>query len=494
MYELELSSFFFIIMGLLALLLYFFKPEKEEPKLIMKFEDIQKKKVQKKEPNQVVESIKSQIKQTLDKNKDLSNQLKDINITSLTLPEKVVFNKEVNSKMESQAKRIELLEKQITQILKKEAAQEIQEAKTKIDEMIPNEYYNQNDLYTEMLNNPMLRTFSEILKRTTLGVDLVNDKYTILAPSTAAWDNVDPKMISELLQPENRFNLNNTLKNHFIEGVHFKTELNNILNLNKLLVDPTQFKILHEFVTKNGIIYVIDAVILPENINKLVEQQLPETLASKLLRAQPKKIDKASRGLYNQEVQVIESRQRFQNNQSTQIKQVGEEGRKIVFETIPGSAGLQTSLELAPKGVRIGGEDDLKRAATMDTSKILAEIGNIATAINLLNERVNQLSKNYSISDIQNLRNQFDEYKIKYNNLRSAVQGIDSDLQVLQRRDILPDDSGYLTNTDILAGLFQTVHQMKKDFDTMKQLEAVRDPLYAIKKVNCDGLKCKVSN
>jgi hypothetical protein len=130
----------------------------------------------------------------------------------------------------------------------------------------------------------------------------------------------------------------------------------------------------------------------------------------------------------------------------------------------------------------------------MDTSKILAEIGNIATAINLLNERVNQLSKNYSISDIQNLRNQFDEYKIKYNNLRTAVQGIDSDLQVLQRKDVLPDDSGYLTNTDILAGLFQTVHQMKKDFDTMKQLEAVRDPLYAIKKVNCDGLQCKVSN
>lgn len=479
MYEL----YFFAIMGLLALLLYCFKPEKkEEPKLIMKFEDIQKKETPKKELNPVVESIKSQIKQTLDKNKDLSNQLKDINITSLTLPEKVGFNKEVNSKMESQAKRIELLEKQITQILKKEAAQEIQEAKTKIDEMIPNEYYNQNDLYTELLNNPMLRTFSEILQRTTLGVDLVNDKYTILAPSTAAWDNVDPKMIEELLQPENRFNLNNTLNNHFIEGVHFKTELNNILNLNKLLVDPTQFKILHEFVTKNGIIYVIDAVILPENINKLVEQPLPETLASKLLRAQPKKIDKASRGLYNQEVQVIESRQRFQNNQSTQIKQVGEEGRKIVSETIPGSAG------------RIGGEDDLKRAATMDTSKILAEIGNIATAINLLNERVNQLSKNYSISDIQNLRNQFDEYKVKYNGLRSAVQGIDSDLQVLQRRDVLPDDSGYLTNTDILAGLFQTVHQMKKDFDTMKQLEAVRDPLYAIKKVNCDGLKCKVSN
>jgi hypothetical protein len=237
--------------------------------------------------------------------------------------------------------------------------------------------------------------------------------------------------------------------------------------LNKLLVVPTEFKIMHEFVTKNGIIYVIDAVILPENINKLVEQPLPETLASKLLRVQPKKIE---RSRYNQQVQV---QQEFQNT---------DQGRKIVSETIPGSAG------------KIGGEDDLKRAATMDTSKILAEIGNIATAINLLNERVNQLSKNYSITDIQNLRNQFDEYKIKYNSLRSAVQGIDSDLQVLQRRDVLPDDSGYLTNTDILAGLFQTVKQMKKDFDTMKQLEAVRDPMYAIKKVNCDGLQCKVSN
>lgn len=479
MYELELSSFFFIIMGLLAILIYYFKPEKkDEPKLIMKFEDIQKKEVLKKEPNPVIESIKSQIKQTLDTNKNLSNQLKDSNITGLSLPEKVGFNKEINEKMESQAKRIELLEKQITQILKKEAVQEIEQAKTKINDMIPNEYYNQNDLYIELLNNPMLRTFSEILKRTTLGVDLVNDKFTILAPSTAAWNEVDRKMIEELLQPENRFNLNNTLKNHFIEGVIFKTELDNVLNINKLLVDPTQFKILHEFITKNGIIYVIDSVILPENINKLVEQPLPETLASKLLRAQPKTIAKDSRGEYNQEVQVIESRQRFQN---TQIKQVGEEGRKIVSETSPGSA-------------RIGGEDDLKRAATMDTSKILAEIGNIATAINLLNDRVNELSKNYSISDIQNLRNQFDEYKIKYNGLRSAVQGIDADLQVLQRRDVLPDDTGYLTNTDILAGLFQTVNQMKKDFETMKKLEAVRDPMYAIKKVNCDGLQCKVSN
>lgn len=460
--------YFFAIMGLLALLLYYFKPEKkEEPELIMKFEDIQKKPVQKKEINPVVESIKSQITQTLDSNKDISNQLKDINITALTLPEKVNFNRQMNEKMESQEKRIEFLEKQITQILKKEAAEEIIQAKTKIDEMIPNEYYNQNNLYTELLNNPMLRTFSEILKRTTLGIDLVNDKYTILAPSTAAWNNVDRKMMEELLQPENKFNLNNTLKNHFIEGAHFKTELNNILNLNKLLVVPTEFKIMHEFITKNGIIYIIDDVILPENINKLVEQPLPETLASKLLRVQPKKIE---RSRYNQEVQV---QQEFQNT---------DQGRKIVSETIPGSAG------------KIGGEDDLKRAATMDTSKILAEIGNIATAINLLNERVNQLSKNYSITDIQNLRNQFDEYKIKYNSLRSAVQGIDSDLQVLQRRDVLPDDSGYLTNTDILAGLFQTVKQMKKDFDTMKQLEAVRDPMYAIKKVNCDGLQCKVSN
>lgn len=456
--------YFFAIMGLLALLLYYFKPEKkEEPKLIMKFEDIQKKPVQKKEINPAVESIKSQIKQTLDNNKDISNQLKDINITALTLPEKVNFNRQMNEKMESQEKRIEFLEKQITQILKKEAAEEIIQAKTKIDEMIPNEYYNQNNLYTELLNNPMLRTFSEILKRTTLGIDLVNDKYTILAPSTAAWNNVERKMMEELLQPENKFNLNNTLKNHFIEGAHFKTELNNILNLNKLLVVPTEFKIMHEFITKNGIIYVIDAVILPENINKLVEQPLPETLASKLLRVQPKKIE---RSRYNQQ-------QEFQNT---------DQGRKIVSETIPGSGG------------KIGGEDDLKRVGVMDTSKILAEIGNIATAINLLNERVNQLSKNYSITDIQNLRNQFDEYKIKYNSLRSAVQGIDSDLQVLQRRDVLPDDSGYLTNTDILAGLFQTVKQMKKDFDTMKQLEAVRDPMYAIKKVNCDGLECKVSN
>ena len=466
MYEL----YFFIIMGLLALLIYCFgKPEKKEEKkvveppkkLIMKFEDIQKNEVQKKETNSMLESIKSQIKQTLDSNKDISNQLKDINITGLTLPEKVNFNRQMNEKMETQEKRIEFLEKQITQILKKEAAEEIEQAKTKIDEMIPNEYYNQNNLYTELLNNPMLRTFSEILKRTTLGVDLVNDKYTILAPSTAAWNSVERKMMEELLQSENRFNLNNTLKNHFIEGVHFKSELNNILNINTLLVDLTEFNIMHEFITKNGIIYVIDEVILPENINKLVEQPLPETLASKLLRIQPKKIDRSSRGLYNQEVEV---QQEFQNKQS------GDQGRKI------------------------GGENDLKKAAVMDTSKILAEIGNIATAINLLNERVNQLSKNYSITDIQNLRNQFDEYKIKYNGLRSTVQGIDSDLQVLQRRDVLPDDTGYLTNTDILAGLFQTVKQMKKDFETMKQLEAVRDPMYAIKKVNCDGLQCKVSN
>jgi uncharacterized surface protein with fasciclin (FAS1) repeats len=479
--------FFFVTMGILALLLFCFKgkekTKKEDKKLIMKFEDIQKKPVQKKELNPVVESIKSQIKQTLENNKNLDNQLKDINITALSLPEKVNFNKEMTDKLDKQEKRLQILEKEIMAVLKKEAAQEIQQAKDKIDDMIPNEYYNQQNLYTELLNNPMLRTFSEILKRTTLGVDLVNDKYTILAPSSAAWNKVDKKMMEELLQQENRFNLNNLLKNHFIEGAHFKTELNNILNLNKLLVDPSQFKIEHEFITKNGIIYVIDNVIMSENINKLVEQRLPETLASKLLRVQPKKIDRASRGIFNQEVQVIQSRQEFQNNQSTEIKSLSEEGRKIVAETQPGSAG------------RIGGENDLmKRQATLDTSKILAEIGTIATAINLLNDRVNQLSKNYSISDIQNLRNQFDEYKIKYNGLRSAVQGIDSDLKVLQRKDVLPDDSGYLTNTDILAGLFQTVGQMKKDFDTMKQLEAVRDPMYAIKKVNCDGLKCKVAN
>jgi len=456
MYEL----YFFIIMGLLALLIYCFgKPEKKEEKkvveppkkLIMKFEDIQKNEVQKKETNSMLESIKSQIKETSDINKDIINQLKDSNITSLSLPEKVNFNNEVNQKIESQTERIESLERQITQVLKKEAVDEIEQAKKKINEMIPNEYYNQNTLYTTLLNNPMLRIFSKILKRTTLGVDLVNDKYTILAPTTAAWNAVDRKMIEELLQFENKFNLNNTLKNHFIEGVHFKTELNNILNLNKLLVDATKFKILDEFVTKNGIIYVIDTVILPENINKLIEQPLPETLASKLLKAQPKKIDSSSRGLFNEEAQV---QQEFQNME----QEKSEDNRNI------------------------------------DTSRILADIGNIATAINLLNDRVNQLSKNYSISDIQNLRNQFDEYKIKYNRIHSMVQGIDSDLKVLQRRDVLPAKTGYLTNIDILVGLFQLVNQMKKDFETIKQLEAVRDKMYAIKKVNCNGLQCKVSN
>ena len=447
-------------MGLLALLIYCFgKPEKKEEKkvveppkkLIMKFEDIQKNEVQKKETNSMLESIKSQIKETSDINKDIINQLKDSNITSLSLPEKVNFNNEVNQKIESQTERIESLERQITQVLKKEAVDEIEQAKKKINEMIPNEYYNQNTLYTTLLNNPMLRIFSKILKRTTLGVDLVNDKYTILAPTTAAWNAVDRKMIEELLQFENKFNLNNTLKNHFIEGVHFKTELNNILNLNKLLVDATKFKILDEFVTKNGIIYVIDTVILPENINKLIEQPLPETLASKLLKAQPKKIDSSSRGLFNEEAQV---QQEFQNME----QEKSEDNRNI------------------------------------DTSRILADIGNIATAINLLNDRVNQLSKNYSISDIQNLRNQFDEYKIKYNRIHSMVQGIDSDLKVLQRRDVLPAKTGYLTNIDILVGLFQLVNQMKKDFETIKQLEAVRDKMYAIKKVNCNGLQCKVSN
>ncbi|MDG2185668.1 MAG: fasciclin domain-containing protein [Mariniblastus sp.] len=104
-----------------------------------------------------------------------------------------------------------------------------------------------------------------------------NKEFTVFAPTDAAFENVDPATLQSLLQPENKSQLTSVLTYHVLPGKVAARDAYNLsdvatVNGQRLSLDfkGDALRVGNAVITKtdiecsNGVIHVIDAVLLPE--------------------------------------------------------------------------------------------------------------------------------------------------------------------------------------------------------------------------------------
>lgn len=100
--------------------------------------------------------------------------------------------------------------------------------------------------------------------------------FTIFAPNDAAFAKLPPGTVEELVKPENKVKLQNILEYHVYVGVIRENMIQRNMNLNQVNgknvtltksengIEVNGAKVLAVVPTSNGIVYVIDNVLLPE--------------------------------------------------------------------------------------------------------------------------------------------------------------------------------------------------------------------------------------
>lgn len=139
-----------------------------------------------------------------------------------------------------------------------------------------------DDIKNVVEANPSLRTLANLIDETDLDDKLDDDgPYTFFAPSDQAFAAIPEATRQRLLQPENRNTLRQILNNHLVPGNlranqiqsgEVQTLANNPVNVQ---VDPAtnQVRVNEATVTQpdipasNGVVHIIDQVILPPNLN-----------------------------------------------------------------------------------------------------------------------------------------------------------------------------------------------------------------------------------
>ncbi|MEB3216199.1 MAG: fasciclin domain-containing protein [Nostocales cyanobacterium 94392] len=138
-----------------------------------------------------------------------------------------------------------------------------------------------NDIKGVVEANPSLRTLANLIDEADLDDDLDDGPYTFFAPSDQAFAAIPEATRQQLLQPENRETLRQVLNYHVVPGSlranqiqsgEVQTVGNNSINIQ---VDPAtnQVRVNEATVTQpdiqasNGVIHIIDQVILPPNLN-----------------------------------------------------------------------------------------------------------------------------------------------------------------------------------------------------------------------------------
>jgi uncharacterized surface protein with fasciclin (FAS1) repeats len=100
--------------------------------------------------------------------------------------------------------------------------------------------------------------------------------FTVFAPTDAAFGKLPEGTVDDLIKPENKLKLQDILEYHVYVGVIRESMINGIMNLNQVngknvslskVDDKLQVNganILATIETSNGIVYVIDNVLLPQ--------------------------------------------------------------------------------------------------------------------------------------------------------------------------------------------------------------------------------------
>lgn len=136
---------------------------------------------------------------------------------------------------------------------------------------------SQKNIVQIAVSSPDHKTLVAALKAASY-VDALSNAgpFTVFAPTDAAFAKLPEGTVDNLVKPENKDQLQNILEYHVYVGVIRESMINGSMNLNQvngknvtLTKDGDKLKvngseILATVNTSNGIIYVIDSVLLPE--------------------------------------------------------------------------------------------------------------------------------------------------------------------------------------------------------------------------------------
>ncbi|MBW4419855.1 MAG: fasciclin domain-containing protein [Myxacorys californica WJT36-NPBG1] len=139
-----------------------------------------------------------------------------------------------------------------------------------------------SDIVEVAAANPSLSAFTSIVTEAELGDALDGDgPFTVFAPSNEAFNAIPAQTRQRLLQPENRQVLRQILNNHVVQGQQLtatqiqpgpvQTVAGNSVNIQ--VPQPNQVKVgtatvtQPDLVASNGVIHVIDSIILPPDLN-----------------------------------------------------------------------------------------------------------------------------------------------------------------------------------------------------------------------------------
>jgi uncharacterized surface protein with fasciclin (FAS1) repeats len=172
----------------------------------------------------------------------------------------------------------------ITLLLLASCSQQQKEAQTSSDAVAPDggqstvqDDVSQPDVVRVAVNSKDHSTLVTALK-TAAYVDVLSNAgpFTVFAPTNAAFDKLEPGTVDNLLKPENKDMLQNILEYHVYVGVIKEENVQDGMTLNQVNLENVTLNkkdgkmtvnganVLGAAKASNGIVYVIDAVLLPK--------------------------------------------------------------------------------------------------------------------------------------------------------------------------------------------------------------------------------------
>jgi uncharacterized surface protein with fasciclin (FAS1) repeats len=272
----EYLIFIIIILGLM----YFMK-SKQQPKQPKQINQI-------KEDFENFDELQQQITQAVQKTEQLKQQLEPSNIAQLPINVKVNYTQEIEKQVSQQKDELKKLEKQLTEELRNNTKREM--------EKITQSPYTENNLYNEILNNAYLTEFRNLVKKSQLGIDLTKDKFTIFIPSNNVIRSIDTFNRDYLLNPDS-MNFRKLLRNHFVKDILFPNTLKDLETIET--IEKSKYKVIatndiikinnatvirEPIFTDNGIIYIIDTLLIPDSIQ--IPLLRPQTEQEKEIKKQ----------------------------------------------------------------------------------------------------------------------------------------------------------------------------------------------------------------
>jgi uncharacterized surface protein with fasciclin (FAS1) repeats len=146
------------------------------------------------------------------------------------------------------------------------------------------------DVLEEIRGWDEFSTFSEAIEATDLKDTLAGDgPFTVFAPTDAAFAQLPEGAVDELMTPENRAELEALLRHHVVEGQKLASnaipkriepmgggEITATMSGGQLILsggDDQRARVVGDIPADNGVIHVIDSVLMTQDVRDLLEGQ-----------------------------------------------------------------------------------------------------------------------------------------------------------------------------------------------------------------------------